>query len=59
MINLFLYNYEYKWLLDTKERDIQKKMRLFSYLFCFLDDLFAINNHLELDKDIKIYILQS
>ena len=34
-------------------------MRLFSNLFCFLDDLFAINNHLELDEDIKIYILQS
>ena len=34
-------------------------MRLFSNLFCFLDDLFAINNHLELGEDIKIYILQS
>ena len=49
---LFLYYYENKWLLDTKKRDLQKA-RLFSNLFCFIDDLCAINNHLEFQKNYK------
>ena len=52
MFNLFLYNYENKWLFDTKERDLQEA-RLFSNLFCFVDDLCAINNHLEFDENYK------
>ena len=53
---LFLYYYENKWLLDTKKRDLHKPL-LFSNTFRFIDDLCAINNRLEFDRNFKnIYL---
>ena len=47
-----------KWLLDTKERDIDRA-DLFDNLFCFRDDLYAINNHLGFDQNYKNKIYQN
>ena len=52
LAKLFLHYYENKWVLDTKKRDL-RKARLFSNTFCFIDDLCAINDHLEFDRNFK------
>ena len=52
MANLFLYYYENKWLLDTTIIDLCKAC-LFSNKFCFIEDLCAINNHLDFDRNLK------
>ena len=51
-VNLFLYYYVNKWLIDDKNRNLQKAHR-FGSLFCFIDDLCAINDHLEFDKNYR------
>ena len=52
MANLFLYYYENKWLLDTKKRDLSKA-HLFSNMVRFKDDLCAINDYLEFDRNLN------
>ena len=52
MTSLFLYYFRNKWILKTKTKDLQKAC-LFSNLFCFLDDLWAVNNHLKFDRNYK------
>ena len=52
MVNLFLYYFDNKWLLDIKKRDLQNYIFL-EIGFCFIDDLCSINDHLELDKNYK------
>ena len=42
MENLLLYYYGNKSLLDNRKMDLQKA-RIFSILFCFIDDLRAIS----------------
>jgi len=52
MANLFLYHYEKKWLQATKKRDIRKARR-FGSTFRFIDDLCAINDNSEFEKNFK------
>ena len=52
MASLFLYYFGNKWLLNTKKRDL-RRVRLFGNLFCFLDNLWAINDRLKFDKNCK------
>ena len=49
LANLFLFAYEYKWLLkklENKEFDVLKK---FNVCFRYIDDLLCINNHQLMD----------
>lgn len=48
--HIFPYDYENKWLLDNKKRDLQKAS-LFSDLSRFIDNLCATDDHLEFDKN--------
>ena len=52
MANLFLYYFENKWLQDTKKRDLQKA-RMFSNTFRFIDDLCALNDKGEFERNCK------
>ena len=50
LANLFLFAYEYKWLLkqfENQEFDILNK---FNYCFRYIDDLLCINNDQLMDK---------
>ena len=49
---LFLYYYENKWLLDTKNKRSTKNTS-FDNLFRVTDDLCAINDHMEFEKKIQ------
>lgn len=51
-VNLFLYYYANKWLLDTQKTDLQKTL-LFGNLFCFINGLCALTDHQEFDKNYK------
>ena len=54
--NLFLFAYEYKWLLNKFEKKFEKKEydSLDKFLYCsrYIDDLLCINND-QLMDDIK------
>ena len=53
LANLFLYSYEYEWLLkkfENKEFDILNK---FNYCFRYIDDLLCINNDQLMDVVMK------
>ena len=50
--NLFLYHYERKWMLDLKQKDLQKA-RKYGNVFRFIDDLSAVNNGDEFATNYK------
>ena len=52
----FLFYDESKWLLDMKIRGLYKAY-FFSITFCFIDDLCAINDHLEFIGTLRMCIL--
>ena len=53
LANLYLYSYEYQWLVkkyENKEFDILRK---FNYCFRYIDDLLCINNDQFMDSVMK------
>ena len=57
--NLYLYSYEYQWLLkeyEAKEFDVLDK---FNHCFRYIDDLMCLNNDGLMDSTIKKYIQKS
>ena len=53
LANLYLYSYEYQWLLKrygAKDFDVLSK---FKYCFRYLDDLLCINNDEVMDSVMK------
>ena len=53
LANLYLYSYEYQWLIkkyENKEFDILRK---FNYCFRYIDDLLCINNDQFMDSVMK------
>ena len=51
MTNLFLYHYECKYVKETKKTDLFKARR-FRHTFRLIDDLLAINDGWEFDKNL-------
>jgi len=49
LANLFLHYYENKWIRTNKKRDINK-VRRFTNVFRFIDDLVAINDNGEFER---------
>ena len=55
MANLFLFYYENKWIRNLKKTDL-KRARRFCNTFRFIDDLIAINDHDEFERNfLEIY----
>ena len=55
MANLFLYYYENQWIRNLKKTDL-KRARLFCNTFRFIDDLIAINDQDEFERNfLDIY----
>ena len=52
MANLFLFTYEFKWVLDTNNSNLQKA-RIFANTFRLKYDLFAANDNSEFEKSSK------
>ena len=52
MANLFLYNYESKYVIEMKKKDLFTA-RKFRHTFRFIDDLLAINDDGEFEKCFK------
>ena len=50
--NLFLYYYEKKWITDLKKKDLLKARKL-GNIFRFIDDLSAINDNREFEKNCQ------
>ena len=57
MVNLFLFTYESKWLLDTKKSNLQKA-RKFTNTFGF-EYVYATNDRSEFKKTQKKYTCQN
>jgi hypothetical protein len=50
LANLYLYSYEYQWLLDKYEKKEFEVLRKFNYCFRYIDDLLCINNDQSMDS---------
>ena len=53
LANLYLYSYEYQWLLKKYENKEFEKLKKFNYCFRYIDDLLCINNDQLMDSMMK------